>query len=207
VDFAPWPIVGSAKSAVELVAGYDYIAAKPTSRALAAVGVIAGVLPMGKGLLKGGTKITGAIGRSADDAVDVARVVGRVDAMSGLPKNTVANNLPSEAFHYTASKWADAIKREGLRPGSYATTAGNLSPLQAKLELALPPTRPLPDARIHIDLEGLRRAGFEMPTSGRVSSTVVDPATGRVYQMPGGGSQMQFPYAIPSEFIQVRTLK
>jgi hypothetical protein len=82
VDFAPLPFVGTAKSAVELVTGYDYIAGKPTSRVFAAVGMVAGILPMGKGLLKGATKTIGAIGRTADDVADVARVAGRVDAMA-----------------------------------------------------------------------------------------------------------------------------
>jgi len=82
------------QSVVELVTGRDYIAGKPTSRALAAVGIIAGLLPMGKGLLKGGTKIIGAIGRSADDAVDVARVAGRVD--DAVPAvNNAAKPLPT----------------------------------------------------------------------------------------------------------------
>ena len=111
-----------------------------------------------------------------------------------------------EAFHYTASRWGDAIKREGLRPGSYATPIGNLSPLQAKLELALPPTRAAPEIKIRIDLEGLRKAGYEIPTPSRVSSTVRGP-DGRVYQMPGGGHEMQFPYEIPGEFLQVLPIK
>jgi hypothetical protein len=44
--------------------------------------MVAGILPMGKGLLKGATKTIGAIGRTADDVADVARVAGRVDAMA-----------------------------------------------------------------------------------------------------------------------------
>ena len=53
---------------------------------------------------------------------------------------------PDEAFHYTEAKWKAAIKENGLRPGSYATPAGDLSPTQAAIELALPPNRNLPDA-------------------------------------------------------------
>jgi hypothetical protein len=115
--------------------------------------------------------------------------------------------VPGEAFHYTSSMWANAIKRDGLRPRTYATPSGNLGSLQAKLELALPPTRTAPDIKIRIDLDGLKKAGFEIPLTKRVSSTVTDPKTGRVYQMPGGGTEMQFPFSIPSEFLEVLPLK
>lgn len=46
-----------------------------------------------------------------------------------------------EAFHYTFDDAVESISRNGLRPGSYATPAGNLSPLQAQIDLALPPNR------------------------------------------------------------------
>lgn len=111
-----------------------------------------------------------------------------------------------EAFHYTARQWGGVIKREGLRPGSYATPNGTLSGLGAKLELALPPTRSAPDIRIRIDLEGLRKAGYEIPTPTRVSNVVRGP-DGRVYTMPGGGYEMQFPYEIPGEFLEVLPLR
>jgi len=122
VDFAPWPIVGSAKSAVELVAGYDYIAAKPTSRALAAVGVVAGVLPFGKGLLKGAAKTIGAIGRTADDAVDVARVVTRVDdGVGALRRNGTQTAATAVSEHgglnlYRRSS-AESLAESGWREG------------------------------------------------------------------------------------------
>jgi len=122
-----------------------------------------------------------------------------------LAGKKVAGHL-DEAFHYTASEWGQAIKREGLRPGSYATPAGDLGSLQAKLELALPPTRSAPDIRIRIDLEGLRKAGYEIPTPSRVSSTVRGPG-GRVYQMPGGGYEVQFPYEIPGDFLEVLPIR
>lgn len=110
-----------------------------------------------------------------------------------------------EAFHYTSSQWADLIKRNGLRPGSYATPNGNLSGLGAKLELALPPTRSAPNVRIRIDIEGLRKAGYEIPTPTRVSNVVRGP-DGRVYTMPGGGFEMQFPFEISGQFLEVLPL-
>jgi RHS repeat-associated protein len=85
VDFAPVPLVGSAKSMVEFATGYDYIADRDTSRVLAAFGIVAGVAPYGKGLLKGGSKIINAAARTADVVGDAARAVGSMDgAVSGL---------------------------------------------------------------------------------------------------------------------------
>ncbi len=131
-------------------------------------------------------------------------VSAALEAATGAGAKNAAQQATNDcAFHYTSSQWADSIKRGGLRPGTYATPNGGLGSLQSKLELALPPTRSAPDARIRIDLDGLRKAGFKLPTTNRVSSTVVDPRTGRVYQMPGGGTEMQFPYEIPGEFLEV----
>jgi hypothetical protein len=44
------------------------------------------------------------------------------------------------AFHYTRSEVAGLIEKNGLRPGSYVTQSGDLSPLQAQIDLALPRT-------------------------------------------------------------------
>jgi hypothetical protein len=98
------------------------------------------------------------------------------------------------------SRYASSIAENGLRPGSGATTAGDLSPLQAQLELALPPNRALPDMIVRIDVSGLREAGYEIPEVSRVGN-VVSGSDGRVYTMPGGGTEMQFPYAVPPEFL------
>ncbi len=107
-----------------------------------------------------------------------------------------------EAFHYTEAKWKKAINENGLRPGSYATPAGDLSPTQAAIELALPPNRKLPDAKLRIDLEAMRQKGFKIPKPKRVSN-VVTAGDGRVYTQPGGGYEMKFDYEIPSEFIKI----
>lgn len=77
---------------------------------------------------------------------------------------------------------------------SVTTPTGNLSPLQANIDLALSPNRGLPDALLRIDLRGMRSAGFEIPQAAQV---------GRSYGMPGGGLEMQFPYAVPPQFISV----
>lgn len=100
----------------------------------------------------------------------------------------------SEAFHYTGSQNVASIEANGLRAGSYATPDGELSPLQAQIDLALPPNRGLPGGLIRIDLAGLRQAGYDIPDVTQV---------GRSYSMPGGGYEMQFPYPIPPEFLKV----
>jgi hypothetical protein len=100
----------------------------------------------------------------------------------------------SEAFHYTFNNAVQSIERQGLRPGSYATPNGVLSPLQAQIDLALSPNRGLRDALLRVDLAGLRKAGYQIPEVTQA---------GRSFGMPGGGLEMQFPYAIPPEFIRV----
>lgn len=120
----------------------------------------------------------------------------------GASPSVKAATAGDEAFHYTSTKWLNGIMSDGLRKGAYATPEGTLSPLQATLDLALPPNRALPNVTIRIDLAGLRNSGYEIPTPTRVSSTVTG-AGGRVYTMPGGGYEILFPYEIPPQFLSV----
>lgn len=152
-----------------------------------------------------------SLGGCAWTAVDVAAAVAfpasRVAraAVRGPAASPVARAAASgvdDAYHYTSRQFVESIERHGLRRGTYATPTGNLSPLQAQLELALPPNRGLPDVTIRIDVAGLREAGYEIPRVARVPNVVRGPG-GRVYSMPGGGWEMQFDYAIPPEFIKV----
>ena len=69
-----------------------------------------------------------------------------------------------------------------------------MSPLQAHIELALNPAGGVRNAVLQIDLAGLRAAGYEIPSVTRVAGQ---------FKMAGGGFEMQFPYAIPAEFIKV----
>jgi hypothetical protein len=79
------------------------------------------------------------------------------------------------AYHYTVGSSVSSILANGLYPGTYATPNGNLSPLQAQIDLALSPNG-LRDAVISVDLEGLRSAGYEIPEVTQVY---------RDYNMPG----------------------
>jgi len=96
------------------------------------------------------------------------------------------------AYHYTFREAVASIEKNGLRPGSYATPNGNLSPLQVQIDLALPPNRGLTNAVLRVDLAGLRKAGYEIPKITRV---------GRAFNMPGGGFEVRFPYEVPPEYI------
>lgn len=93
----------------------------------------------------------------------------------------------SKAYHYTRAASADKIMAKhsrGLKSSSgtiFATPNKGLSPLQAQLDLALPPNRGLSDAILEIDLDGLRRAGIDIGDPGKV---------GRSFNMPGGGLEM-----------------
>ena len=97
------------------------------------------------------------------------------------------------AYHHTATEYVDSILSSGLRKGSYATPTANLSPLQAKIELALPGNTPR-NAVLEIDLDGLRRAGYDIPEVTRVRAD---------FGLPGGGYEMNFPYEIPAEFLRI----
>ncbi len=61
-------------------------------------------------------------------------------------------------------------------------------------DLALPPNRGLRDAVVRVDLAGLRGAGYEVPMFSQV---------GRRFNMPRGGYEAQFDYAIPRRFLNV----
>lgn len=112
-------------------------------------------------------------------------------ASVGVPRGATG---PAQAFHHTVDEAVAPIMRTGLRPGSYATPTGNLSPLQAHIELALNPAGGARNAVLQVDLGGLRAAGYEIPPVTRVTSA---------YGMPGGGWEMRFPYEIPPEFLKV----
>jgi RHS repeat-associated protein len=99
-----------------------------------------------------------------------------------------------EAFHYTFGARLPSIMETGLSPGSYATTTGQLSGLQAQIDLALPPNRGLTDTVVRVDIAGLRGAGYQIPP--------ITPV-GREFNMPGGGYEMKFPYTIPPRYLSV----
>jgi hypothetical protein len=181
----------------------------------AGVAFAAGVAALGVGTLFLLLSILGARARGASGgggAAEESAEVSNTPKTGGEPPprpsepTKVARRVPEtkqaptepepadNAYHYTRSQVVKSIKRNGLRPGSYATPAGDLSPMQAQIDLALPPNRGLPDSVLRIDLAGMRNAGYDIPPVSQV---------GRSFNMPGGGYEMQFPYPVPPEFITV----
>jgi hypothetical protein len=132
--------------------------------------------------------------------VEVATAIAAAQGgtmIEGAAPERAAEEAASEAFHFGFSKNMSSIMDEGLRlgengKGAFATLDGTLSPLQAQVDLALSPNRGLPDALLRIDLDGLRSAGYEIPDVTQV---------GRSFNMPGGGTEMQFPYSVPPNFL------
>lgn len=117
------------------------------------------------------------------------------------PTAAAAAGVGDDAYHYTFREYTGSMARGGLWEDTFATPTSGLAPLQAQIELALPPNSGLRNAVIHIDLGAMRAAGYEIPPITRVASSV--SAGGRVYSMPGGGFEMQFPYRIPAKYLKV----
>ena len=67
----------------------------------------------------------------------------------------------AQKYHYTSKEATTSISKDGLQTkysndGSiYLTNKGDLSPLQAQIDLALPVTKPMPNALLQIDTSGL----------------------------------------------------
>ncbi len=130
-------------------------------------------------------------------AASTARTViadGRLAQTGSTLARAASAQRQDQVFHYTFNRLLGSIKTNGLKPNAWATPRGTLTPLQAQLDLALPPNRGLPNTVIRIDLSGLRQAGYKIPEVTQVA---------RSYSMPGGGVEMRFPYTIPPRYITV----
>src|SRR5207244_1658873 len=76
-------------------------------------------------------------GREASKFAEYAAAEGRI--ANAASKSSTALVPLEHAYHYTMEKYAESIRSEGLRAERYATPNGNLSALQAHIELALSP--------------------------------------------------------------------
>ena len=90
------PFVGSVQSVVELISGYDYITGETTSRGLAAVGIVAGIVPGGKGGLKAATKVGGELLEHTGDAVKALRHSDDAAALVDLAKKAKKTGVSAE---------------------------------------------------------------------------------------------------------------
>ena len=101
----------------------------------------------------------------------------------------------AQKYHYTSKEAAMAISEEGLKVGkdgySYLTNDGTLQPLQAKIELALPVTKPMPNALLRIETSGL-------------SPEVIRNVQGNLHGLgAGGGKEFLFNQTISPARIKI----
>ena len=138
----------------------------------------------------------GRVGHAALVGGVTGGVLGGLFRSLGLAKG-VATARAGKLYHYTSAD-PEAIASQGLRAGSagkvFTTPNGGLSPLQAQLDLALPPTRAIPQHLIEIDVNTLTSLGIDVPAPNLI---------GRAFNMPGGGLEVVFPHGLPASALTV----
>ena len=121
---------------------------------------------------------------------------GFVSQLERLSANTV-ETLPSKLYHYTSTGNVESIMQKGLgygRPLVYTTPVGNLSPVQAQIELALSPNHGYPSALFEIDTARLQQLGIRPIMRRRVMSTST---------AAGGGIEIIFNQPIPPSALKL----
>lgn len=114
-----------------------------------------------------------------------------------------AEALPSKLYHYTGSENAESILQNGLWAGgrrTFATPAGNLSPVQAQIELARPTNRRYPGALFEIGTARLQQLGIN-PSVGTAQGYVHTKRGrwwNRVHLQPAGTAVRNQTGPIPS---------
>jgi RHS repeat-associated protein len=126
-------------------------------------------------------------------ATELGAMRGLPGARGGFMSAQAGRGVPEKLYHYGFARDADNILKSGLRPGGFTTPRGDLSPLQAQIDLALPPNRGLREALFEIDVPTLRRMGVEVPPGTRI---------GRDFNMPGGEIEHVFDDRVPAEAIR-----
>lgn len=100
-------------------------------------------------------------------------------------------------YRYTSDP-PEEVLLHGFIPGRsgivYTTPMGDLTPLQAQIDLALQPNRGLRKYVYEIDVSTLERMGVEVP-----EPTLV----GRKYNMPGGALEVLFREELPAAAIRL----
>jgi RHS repeat-associated protein len=123
-----------------------------------------------------------------------------------LPENAeslAAGNgvqLPDTLYHYTSAENVQSILQNGLGGEGqqvFTTPTGNLSPVQAQIDLALSPNRGYPSAVIGIDTPTLQNLGIS-PIAG--PRNVLSTPTAA-----GGGSEIIFGQPIPPSALRLIT--
>jgi hypothetical protein len=107
-----------------------------------------------------------------------------------------ASELPETLYYYTDEATAAAIKESGQigAPGAmegFLTKKGNLSPLQAQIELALP-------------AKNTARAVFAVDAQATPTLLRAGRVTGNVFNRAGGGFEFVFNGPVKGGFTQIR---
>lgn len=137
------------------------------------------------------------LAKAADRALDVAKGLEKagdaIDASKALIKTEDVAGKIKNVYHYTSAD-IESIMSQGLRSKiNYATPTGDLSPLQASIDLALPPNLQY-NHLIEIDVSYLKSIGIDLPALHTVS-----PNFGK----PGGGWEYAFNQRIPKEALRL----
>ena len=203
-DVLSMVIGGDIRDAFEVITGRDMVTGVELSTAARVIAVAGFFVPVVSGALI--RRVATRVGIEIAEEVGerVAREVAEEAAEEGAERigKEVAEQTTEKLYHYTS---ADSemvlgmVNREGLSVGRssgkvFATPAGHLSPMQAQIDLALPPNRGLPEHLIEIDLPTLRARGIEVPDPTLVT---------RNFNMPGGGLEVIFDEALPSEALKL----
>ena len=112
------PIAGSLQSGVELLSGMDYITGEKTSRGLAAVGIIAGLCPGGKGALKAGSKLL-AHADEAEALWKSRKAFSSANKLANKQVDDIARELDmTKRERKEFGKYIHELKRQMKRTGS-----------------------------------------------------------------------------------------
>lgn len=117
-----------------------------------------------------------------------------------LPSSTTAGaaQLPDTLYHYTSAENVESIMQNGLGIEGrqvFTTPTGNLSPIQAQIDLALSPNRGYPNALIGINTATLRELGIS-PIAGPRNVLSTGNAA-------GGGTEIIFGQPIPPSALRI----
>ncbi|MCK6574246.1 pre-toxin TG domain-containing protein [Myxococcota bacterium] len=198
------PIAGSGQSVVELFSGRDYITGQPANRWLAAVGIVAGLVPGGKAAVKGTTTAVRVTAKATDAAATTVKATTRVaDATAAAGRGIVRHGptnpgpLPANIAatfrggSYTARVLDEPVELYRVyggkagELGSYWTRVKPSGPLQSRMDLALDPSW---------------GNTAEKVTTIRVpkGTTIFEGAAERQGNLLGGGNQVFIPKVDPA---------
>ena len=125
----------------------------------------------------------------------VSRSFASLDEALEFQTREAIRSLPAKLYHYTDEETAVKILTSQLGRDEntilYLTPSGGLSPLQAQIQLALPPGRSA-------------AVVFEVPTSALDPSRIVAirRVVGNVYGRAGGGVEVLYRGTVPKDVIQ-----